>query len=273
MLQTHALAATVGALVGFEMSVSRMPAKPREKRIIILGATSAIAQAAARLWAVNASHIVLVARNSERLNAVSDDLRSRGAQTYTVAMDLAEPGAEQEFGRLVKLIETVDVVLIAYGLLGDQNVAESDLAAAQRILAYNFTSAAAWCLAATNQLISQDAGALIAIGSLAGDRGRKKNYIYGAAKGGLGVLVEGIAHRLAGTGARAILVKPGFVDTPMTAGFHKRGLLRSSVDQVARDIVRSAESRHPVVYTPWFWRWIMIGVRHLPWAVFKRLDF
>ena len=249
-----------------------MTAKPRGKRIIILGATSAIAQAAARIWAAEASHIVLVARNSERLNAVSDDLRARGGKTYTVAMDLAEPGAEREFGRLVKLIDTVDVVLIAYGLLGDQTVAEIDLAAAQRILACNFTSAAAWCLAAANQLISQNAGSLIAIGSLAGDRGRKKNYVYGAAKGGLGVLVEGIAHRLAGTGARAILIKPGFVDTPMTAGFQRRSLLWSTAERVARDIVRNAESRQPLVYTPWFWRWIMSVIRHLPWAIFKRLD-
>ena len=113
---------------------------------------------------------------------------------------------------------------------------------------------------------------LLVIGSVAGDRGRRSNFIYGACKGGLARLVEGIAHKLAPLGARAVIVKPGFVDTPMTASFEKKGLLWAKPEAVAEVIAKAAERGGPVVYAPAFWRWIMLVIRHLPTFVFAKLN-
>jgi len=243
----------------------------RGRRVVILGATSAIAEAAARLWARESAHLVLVGRNAERLGAIADDLRIRGAAAVdVVVLDLAAADAGGELDSMATLIGSIDVVLLAYGVLGDQAAAEQDPAAARSVLETDFLSAAAWCLAAANYLASRRAGVLIVIGSVAGDRGRMSNYIYGAAKGGLGILAQGIAHRLAPTGARAVLIKPGFVDTPMTAGIARKGILWSRPEVIAAVIKRAAERGGPIVYAPWWWRFIMLMIRLAPARIFHR---
>jgi short-subunit dehydrogenase len=138
------------------------------------------------------------------------------------------------------------------------------------LLQVNFTSAAAWCQAIAAVFERQRSGALLVIGSVAGDRGRASNYVYGASKAGLGVFVEGVAHRLAGTGSRAVLIKPGFVDTPMTAGVARKSALWARPETVARVIVASANRGGPVVYAPWFWRAIMLVVRNVPSTIFHK---
>jgi decaprenylphospho-beta-D-erythro-pentofuranosid-2-ulose 2-reductase len=238
------------------------------KRVVILGATSAIAEAAARLWAREGAHLVLVGRNAERLGSIADDLRIRGAAAaHAVVLDLSTADARGELDRMVNLIGSVDVVLLAYGVLGDHVAAEQDPAVARNIFETDFLSAGAWCLAAASDLESRRAGALIVIGSVAGDRGRTSNYVYGAAKGGLGILIQGIAHRLAPTGARAILIKPGFVDTPMTAHIAPKGILWSRPEVIAAAIVRAAERGGPIVYAPWWWCFIMLVIRLAPWRI------
>ncbi len=166
----------------------------------------------------------------------------------------------------------VDVVLLAYGVLGDQTKAEADPKEALDIIAANFSSAAAWCLEAANVLERQGRGKLIVIGSVAGDRGRASNYVYGAAKGGLAVLVQGIAHRLAKSGAAAVLIKPGFVDTPMTAHIARKGLLWAKPDAIGKTITSVAErtSPPPIVYAPGFWRLIMAVIRATPSPIFHK---
>jgi decaprenylphospho-beta-D-erythro-pentofuranosid-2-ulose 2-reductase len=243
----------------------------RGQRVVILGATSAIAEAAARSWAREGAHLVLVGRNAERLGAIADDLRIRGAVAVdVVVLDLAVADASGELDRRATLIGSIDVVLLAYGVLGDQAAAEQDPDAARSVLETDFLSAAAWCLAAANDLAARRAGVLIVIGSVAGDRGRMSNYVYGAAKGGLGILVQGIAHRLAPTGARAVLIKPGFVDTPMTAGIARKGILWSRPEVIAAVIKRAAECGGPIVYAPWWWRFIMLMIRLAPARIFHR---
>ena len=171
-------------------------------------------------------------------------------------------------GKIAEMLDGVDIVLLAYGVLGDQAEAERDPAATDKLLRTNFTSAAAWCQAAAALLERQGSGTLLVIGSVAGDRGRASNYVYGASKAGLAVLVQGIAHRLAKSGARAVLVKAGFVDTPMTAHMPKMGFLWAQAGAVAQTIVKSAERGGPVVYAPSFWRAIMFVVRNVPTSVF-----
>jgi decaprenylphospho-beta-D-erythro-pentofuranosid-2-ulose 2-reductase len=237
----------------------------RGKRVVILGATAAIAESAARLWAREGAQLVLVGRNAGRLGAIADDLRIRGAAaTHVVVLDLADADARGELDRMTMSIGSIDVVLLAYGVLVDQAAAEQDAAVARSVFETDFLSASAWCLAAANYLASRRAGVLIVIGSVAGDRGRMSNYIYGAAKGGLGILVEGIAHRLAPTGARAVLIKPGFVDTPMTAGIARKGMLWSRPEVIAAVIKKAAERGGPIVYAPWWWRFIMLIIRQAP---------
>jgi len=246
---------------------------PGAPRIIVLGALSAIAEASARLWARQGAHLLLSGRDVGRLEAVAADLRTRGATVEIFSADLARADADQTFRAMMVRLGGLDVVLVAYGVLGDQKLAETSPAETQRIVATNFSSATAWCLAAASVLEKQGHGTLIVIGSVAGDRGRASNYVYGASKAGLGVLVQGLAHRLARTGARAVLIKPGFVESPMTAFIADKGLLWSKPEAIARTIVKAGRGgthAGPVVYVPWFWRWIMYAIRFMPSVIFHR---
>ena len=240
------------------------------KRIAILGATSAIARAAARLWAAQAAYLALVGRNSDRLEAIASDLRARGATTETVVADYASVDAAALLEKIAERLGGLDVVLLAYGVLGDQSELERDSAAAGYLLNTNFVSAAKWCLAAANCFERQRSGTLVVIGSVAGDRGRASNYVYGASKAGLGVLVQGLAHRLAKTGARAVLIKPGFVDTPMTAHIARKGSLWAQPEAIGQAIVKAAERGGPIAYTPFYWSGIMAIIRSVPSQIFHR---
>jgi decaprenylphospho-beta-D-erythro-pentofuranosid-2-ulose 2-reductase len=241
------------------------------KRVLILGTTSAIAEAAARIWAAQGARMLLIGRGASRIEAIAADLKVRGAsEAIPITLDCAEADAAVEMKRFIEILGAPDVVLLTYGLLGDQRRLESDPAATAELLRTNFSSAAAWCLEVAAVLERQRAGVLVVIGSVAGDRGRQSNYVYGASKAGLGVLVEGIAHRLARSGARAVLVKPGFVDTPMTAAILRKGLLWVKPEAIGRKIVRVADRGGPVVYAPAFWRAIMCVVRNVPSVIFHK---
>ncbi len=236
------------------------------ERVAIIGATSAIAEAAARIWAARGARLALVGRNAVRVEAIAADLRVRGAtQVETFVADCAQADPPSLVKRIVEMLGGLDVAL-----LGDQAQFECDPDAIADLLHVNFTSAAAWCQAITAVLERQRSGALLVIGSVAGDRGRASNYVYGASKAGLGVLVEGVAHRLARAGASAVLIKPGFVDTPMTAGVANKGALWARPEAVAQIIVASAHRGRPVVYAPWFWRVTMLVVRNIPSTIFHQ---
>lgn len=244
----------------------------RPARIIALGALSAMGEATLRLYAQDGARIVVAGRNEERLKAVARDLEARGATSVvTWTLDLAAHGdTDAELRRMALSIGGLDGVLLFYGTLGEHATAEKDIGAARQILDVNFTSAAEWCLAAANHIEKQMHGSLVVVGSVAGDRGRQSNYIYGAAKAGLGVLVQGLAHRLARCGGHAVLVKPGFVDTPMTANIAKGGPLWAQPEAVAAIIKRRATKGGPVVYAPGFWRWIMMVIKAVPAPVFHK---
>jgi NAD(P)-dependent dehydrogenase (short-subunit alcohol dehydrogenase family) len=241
--------------------------------VVVLGATSAIAQAYARRRAAAGVRFALAGRQEERLNGVAADLVARGAAAAEpVVMDLS---VIADIESAVDMIHTrfgpPQEIVLAYGILGEQPALERDLAAARAALDVNFTSAALWLLAFLKRRDAAQPLTVIVIGSVAGDRGRGTNFIYGAAKGGLDIFVQGLAHAYAGTPARFVMVKPGFVDTPMTAAFVKSGPLWSTPDRVAADIERAVRRGTRVVYTPWFWRPIMAVIRRLPWFVFRRL--
>ena len=240
-------------------------------RIIVLGALSDIAEATCRLYAAEGAKLVLAGRDRKRLESVAADLRVRGAAEVEVASgDLAKIDPEKSLADWRSKLGGVDIILLAYGALGDQRDVERDLGAAATLIDVNFKSAALWCLAAANALEAQRQGALVVIGSVAGDRGRQSNYLYGATKAGLGILVQGIAHRLAPSGARAVLIKPGFVDTAMTAHIEKKGALWSSPEKVAALIRKAAASGRPIAYVPGYWRLIMTVIKSVPAQIFHR---
>lgn len=247
------------------------------KRLIVLGALSAIAQATCRRLAMEGAHFALFGRDGLRLRAVADDLMARGARAEVFARDLMDAQeADEALGVAARALGGVDGIFLFYGLQGDQAQAEVSGTHALQILQVNFTSAAVWMLAGARlleQTVTQGSKpALLAITSVAGDRGRRSNFVYGAAKGGLSVLMQGLAHKAAGKGPRIVAVKLGFVDTPMTAGLKKGGPLWASPDQAAKAIIQAAQTGGPIVYAPGFWRWIMLAVRLTPAAVFNKVN-
>lgn len=243
------------------------------KRVLILGATSAIAEHCARLFAARGDHVVLVARNAQRLKTISDDLRVRGAGDcdYRVA-DLADSaGHAQLLHEATTQLGGLDVVLIAYGTLGDQKAGEEDVSIALQELQTNCLSVLSLLTRLANQLEQQGHGCLAVISSVAGDRGRQSNYIYGTAKGALTIFLQGLRNRLGKTGVQVLTIKPGFVDSPMTRDFNK-GLLWVKPAKIAEGILKAIDKNKEVVYLPFFWRYIMLIIRLIPEKVFKRLS-
>jgi short-subunit dehydrogenase len=242
------------------------------RRVVIFGATSAIAEATARIFASNGDRLCLVGRRPERLDPIAADLRVRGApQVEVLVADLNETDRHPSLlDEAIARLGGVDTALIAHGSLGDQARCQTDWKAAELELRTNFLSAASLLGTIANHFEKQRSGAVAVISSVAGDRGRQSNYVYGAAKAGLTAFTSGVRNRLAPLGITVVTVKPGFVDTPMTAHLAK-GPLFARPEQVARGIHRALVRRRDVVYLPWFWRPIMAIVRAIPEAIFKRL--
>jgi short-subunit dehydrogenase len=242
-------------------------------RILVLGATSAIAEQWCRLRAAKGDSLLLAGRDADKLAAIANDLTARGATAETVVTDLSDvTDADDRFAQWVERLGGLDMIFVAYGILGDQDRAQRDTSALTEGIASNFTSAVVWCELAARTFDTQGTGTVVAISSVAGDRGRRTNYAYGAAKAGLSTYVDGMAHRFAGTGITVVCVKPGFVLTPMTAHIEGRGgPLWATPEQVAGDIEKAIAARAPIVYTRWFWRFVMLIIRLLPRFVFNKM--
>lgn len=245
----------------------------RPQRILILGATSAIAAAVARELVAPAAHFFLVARNPAKLDAVRSDLLTRGAASVAVhVMDLDDTHAhEQMLIRAVENLGSIDLALIAHGVLGDQAESQAAFPAAAAILHTNFVSSVSLITWLANYFEQQHNGTLAVISSVAGDRGRKSNYVYGASKGALNIFLDGVRNRVDRAGVHVLTIRPGFVATPMTAHM-PRGLLFASPAQVAKGIVKAIAARNDVVYVPGFWRPIMFIIRSVPEFLFKKLN-
>lgn len=242
------------------------------RRVLIVGATSAIAESAAREFAQRGDTLFLVGRRADALAAIADDLKLRGAtNTYAQLMDANDLAAHAP---LLEAAHTamggLDTALIAHGTLPDQAACEASVDTMLAEFQTNALSQMALCTHLARRFEAQGFGTLAVISSVAGDRGRQSNYVYGAAKAAVSAFTSGLRQRLHKKGVAVITIKPGFVDTPMTAGFRK-GPLWASPASVGRDIVRGIERRAPVIYTPWFWWGIMQIIRNIPERIFRRL--
>ncbi|MDJ0654287.1 MAG: SDR family oxidoreductase [Xanthomonadales bacterium] len=241
-------------------------------RALIIGATSAIAGAVARLWAEQGHALFLTGRNPERLKLLRHDLLARGAARVETAVLEVTDTLQQEavISQAVQTLDGLDLALLAHGSLPGSDDWHSSPEAARLAFEVNATATITLLTRLTGLFESRQHGTLVVISSVAGDRGRQSNYLYGAAKGAVSLFTQGLRNRLHGGPVRVITVKPGMVDTPMTRSFDK-GLLWATPEQVAIDVVRAVSRGRDVVYSPWYWRWIMLVIRLLPEWLFKRL--
>ncbi len=246
-----------------------------KKRIVIIGATSAIAEKCARLWVKNTEiDLTLVGRDFEKTERVAADLRVRSPHSdiRVLKADFIAPLAIQQLVDRIVAEGVVNTVLIAHGSLPDQAVCQQDLTECSEALTVNGISPVLFAEAFAGHMQKANQGTLAIIGSVAGDRGRKSNYVYGSAKGLVMRYVQGLQHRLANTGVKVILIKPGPTDTPMTRHLKQQGAGLANVEDVAKEIVKAISKGKPVAYVPAKWALIMMVIQHLPNFIFNKIE-
>ena len=241
--------------------------------VLVLGGTSDIAQAICRrLVARRSARVVLAARKPESCDAAAESLRAAGAsEVEAVPFDATDFASHESFVRSTfDRFGDFDVVIVAFGVLGDQERAERDAAAALEIVQTNYTGAVSVSVALAARLREQGHGTLVLLSSVAGERVRRSNFVYGSSKAGIDGYYQGLAAALAGSGVGVTIVRPGFVHTKMTAG-HKAAPLSTTPDKVADATVKAIARGTEVVWVPSALRYVMMVLRHLPRAVFRRL--
>ncbi len=246
-----------------------------KKRIVIIGATSAIAEHCVRLWlAQQPADLTLVGRDTQRIERVATDLKVRSPQSEirVVQAEFLDPEAINATVRDIVKSGSVDIVLIAHGSLPEQTECQNDLESCRDALEINGVSPVLYAEAFAKEMEQSNQGTIALIGSVAGDRGRKSNYVYGAAKGLVTRYAQGLQHRFASSRVKVVLIKPGPTDTPMTAHLKGKGAKLAPAESVAKQIVEGVEAGRLVIYAPGKWWLIMMIIRHLPNFLFKNLD-
>jgi short-subunit dehydrogenase len=240
-------------------------------RIVVIGATSGIAEQCCRLWAVEGADFVLMARDTAKAEKIAADLEVRGARSATLARaEFADPGAIKAFADATVAAGPVDIVLIAHGWMPLEQH-KLDLATAEQVLQVNAVSPVLFAEAFAGPFVQAGRGTIAIIGSVAGDVTRRTNYLYGASKALLTRYAQGLDHRLVGTGVKVVLIKPGPTDTAMTTHMKQAGQRLATAEDVARATVDAIRRGTPVVYAPRLWQLIMLIVRHLPRPILNRL--
>ncbi|HXB08825.1 MAG TPA: SDR family oxidoreductase [Puia sp.] len=239
--------------------------------VLLLGASSDIAAALARKFASAGHDIQLAARNVHRLEPLRADLSIRyGIRTTLLEFDARSFDRHTAFW--AGLTDKPDITICVFGFLGDQTVAESDWAECRNILEVNYVGAVSILNIVANEYIALGKGAIVGISSVAGERGRKSNYLYGSAKAGFTAYLSGLRNRLFHHGRHVLTVNPGFVDTRMTEGLPLPPLLTATPEQVASAVFKAVEKKKNIIYVKWFWRWIMLIIKTIPESLFKKLD-
>jgi len=247
--------------------------KQPPKKVLILGATSTIARAIAEDMAELGWNLLLAGRDLEELKRLQGDLRTRYDAIAHVATLEAEHFLDhaQFVESAIQELGGIDGAVFAIGELGEQPADSQDPSRARQLVDVNLTAAVSLLAILANELEKSGGGFLIGLASVAGDRGRKSNYVYGAAKAGLATFLQGLRNRCESANVRVYTVKPGFVDTQMTYG--KQGMfLVARPEKVARSVVKLLDRPSGVYYLPGFWRWIMLAIRLIPERIFKRLS-
>ncbi|MCT9076307.1 decaprenylphospho-beta-D-erythro-pentofuranosid-2-ulose 2-reductase [Streptomyces fulvoviolaceus] len=239
--------------------------------LLVLGGTSEIALATARRLVARRTRTVwLAGRPSPALEAAASQLRALGADVHTVAFDALDPRSHETVLGKVFSEGDIDMVLLAFGILGDQAQDEREPVAAVRVAQTNYTGAVSAGLVSARALQSQGHGSLVVLSSVAGERARRANFIYGSSKAGLDAFAQGLGDALHGTGVHVMVVRPGFVRSKMTAGLEEAPLA-TTPEAVATAIELGLRRRSETVWVPGALRVVMSALRHVPRAVFRRL--
>jgi decaprenylphospho-beta-D-erythro-pentofuranosid-2-ulose 2-reductase len=244
------------------------------KKVLIIGATSSIAEHCAMIWAARGDELYLVARNEAHVQTIAADLKVRGASSVAInCVDL------NEMDRHVALLDAaenamsgVDIVLVAHGTLSNQKMCEKSVSETLAEIQTNALSTISLLTLIANRFEAKRDGTICVISSVAGDRGRASNYVYGSAKAMVTTFTSGLRQRLHQSNVVVVTIKPGFVDTPMTAEF-KKGLMWAKPGEVAEKIVRAVEKRKSEIYVPGFWRIIMLVIMVIPNKLFRKIKF
>ena len=239
------------------------------KKILVLGATSGIAEATCRILAAQGAQLFLVARNPEKLAAVAADLKTRGAAYVgTAVADLDDTDKHAELlSHAINSLTGMDIAYLAYGILGDQPRAEQDFEHAAQILHTNFVAPVSLLTWLANFCVQRHAGVLAVLSSVAGERGRKSNYLYGSSKAGLTAFLAGLRNRVDREGVTVLTIKPGPVNTAMTAHMNIR---KADVNKVAATIVKAIDAKKDNLYVPGIFQPIMFIIRNIPDRIFKK---
>ncbi len=238
--------------------------------VLIIGATSDIGRAIAHEFARHGHDLVLTGRDLAQLERDAEDLRLRHRVTVAChPLDVLEAASIAPF--VDALAPLPEVAVCVVGRLGDQAASERDLAAADLVMRSNYNGPAAVLAALANGFAARGSGVLVGIGSVAGDRGRAANYVYGSAKAGFAAFLSGLRNRLTGTGVHVLTVKPGFVDTRMTEGMDLPPRLTAQPAEVAAAVFRAVRHRRDVLYVRPVWRLVMAVIRAIPEPLFKRM--
>ena len=239
--------------------------------VLILGATSDMAQALAYRYAQEGYQLTLAARQIEPLTALVSDLQIRyQAKVAALAFEATDYASHATF--YANLATPPNVVICVFGYLGEQAKAQEDFTEAEKIIATNYVGAVSILNIVANDFESRQSGCIIGISSVAGDRGRQSNYIYGSAKAGFTAYLSGLRNRLAKSQVQVLTVKPGFVRTRMTEKLKLPPFITATPTQVANQIYRAHQAKRDVLYTLWMWQFIMLIIRHIPEFIFKRLS-
>lgn len=238
--------------------------------VLILGAGSDMAVAIAREFARNKYDIQLAARNTSAISALEQDLRIRyQVSASSHAFDATDFNGHAAF--YVSLPQAPDITIAVFGYLGSQEKGQSDWNEAARILHTNYTGAVSILNIVADEYAARGNGAIVGISSVAGERGRQSNYLYGSAKAGFTAYLSGLRNRLFHKGVHVLSVQPGFVYTRMTENLKLPALLTAQPENVARDVYRAVTAKKNVIYTKWFWRYIMLIIKLIPEGIFKKL--
>jgi len=241
-------------------------------KILIIGATSAIAESCAKIWSSRGESIFLVAKNKEKLDLLETNLKNQGSKDISsFLMDVNNlEDHKKMFDEAENKLKEINIVLIAHGTLSDQDECEKDVNKTIEEIKTNAISTIALLTEISNRFANNKSGIIAVISSVSGDRGRASNYVYGSAKAMVSTFTSGLRQRLNKYNVSVVTIKPGFVDTPMTKNM-KKGLLWAKPSAVAAKIVSGIENRKDEIYVPSFWRVIMFFIKLIPNFVFKKI--
>lgn len=239
--------------------------------ILLLGATSAMAKATAYLYASKGYSITLAARNTDRVSALASDISIKHCvECYVEKFDAEEMESHDTFFNNLKV--KPDIVISFVGYLGDQKLAESSFEESEKIIQINYVGCVSILNIISEFFANEKKGVIVGIGSVAGDRGRQKNYMYCSAKAGFATYLDGLRNRMCKLGVHVMTVKPGYVYTKMTEGMELPGLLTSTPEYVAKSLYKAVRKKRNSIYISWKWRYVMMIIKNIPEFIFKKLN-